>query len=146
MSTDRKEYHRQRYLLNREKILAERKKYYEENREDVIEYQKDYQKDYQKNYKKANKEKIKTYQKEYLQKLKIEQPEKYAEIKKRIAISSAKIHKRQRAITLLVTKLYNDGALGIPEKYREEFDKLINNDETLEQEENSDDSDQSDEN
>lgn len=68
----RKEYDKQKYITNKEKILAQKKEYYKNNREKYLEYQKEYRKenrakvlDYNKKYRETHKEEIAKYQKEY---------------------------------------------------------------------------------
>ena len=57
MAKSRKEYHKEYYLKNKEKLIANSKKWQKENKEKYIEYLKNYQLE--------NKDKINTYYKEW---------------------------------------------------------------------------------
>jgi hypothetical protein len=77
MVFDRKEYDKEYYQKNKEKIKEQRKKSYEKNKEKNNEYSKNYRqknkekiKEYEENYRQENKEKIKERDKEYNQKMK----------------------------------------------------------------------------
>ena len=76
MEEEKKEYNRQYYLKNKEKMLEYRKQYYQDNREKILERTKQYalehreeiregRKKYHKKYYQDNKEKIEQYRKEH---------------------------------------------------------------------------------
>lgn len=67
---DKKEYKKQWYEKNKEKVKKRVKEYYEEHKEEIKEKRKDYFKEYNKKYKQEHKEEIKKYNQESKDKFK----------------------------------------------------------------------------
>jgi hypothetical protein len=107
VSVDKKEYQKQYYQKHKETLLENRKDYYSENKDKILEYNKEYQKD-------------------YIENLKVNNPEKYQEIRKRQNELSLEYHRKEREAYRIITSLIRDGLLNLPESHKEIILELIN--------------------
>jgi hypothetical protein len=105
--TDKKDYHKKYYDNNRETLLEQKKEYYLENKEQILEHQKE-------------------YQKEYIEKLKINKPEKFKELRQKQKELSSEAHKKERDAYKLLKTLIKDGTITLPESYKDKILELIN--------------------
>lgn len=101
--TDKKEYQKKYYDNNRDKLLEKKKEYYSENKEQILECQK-----------------------EYTEKLKFNDPEKYKIIREKQSEAGNITHKKALCIYKIIKELTKSGALTLPESHKDIILELIN--------------------
>lgn len=103
ISIDKKEYQKQYYQKNRESLLEGKKEYYVEHKDEITEYQK-----------------------EYIEDLKVNNPEKFHELREKQKELSNELQRKERALYKLIKELYMAGLLPVDDTHKEKISKLIN--------------------
>lgn len=102
INVDKKEYQKQYREKNREVLSEKKKEYYSENKERILENQK-----------------------EYIENLKIDDPEKFKDLRIKQKEEGNFRVKRSLQLLNLISELYKKGLLSVPDSHKELIKELI---------------------
>ena len=102
VSIDKKEYQKQYYQKHRETLLENKKEYYTEHKDE-----------------------IKEYQKEYMEELKVNNPEKFQELRTKQQEQGNLYTKRSLELLKVIKELLEQGLIVLPDSHKDKVLELV---------------------